>query len=166
MTRDEPGDRPPPRLLDRAPSERYGARVAEQRLAATGPAPSTASAHPLARATVAGLAVAALGAVVHLVAATQLLWTGGLLLIATSVGVAVGLAVRAGAVPRAGGTGAGRRRALAVALAIASLAVAFAASWAGSGQYLGPFDYLAQVYGLLVPLQVLGAAAGALAGTR
>ena len=161
MTPEEPGDRPPPRLLDRAPSERYGARVAEERAA-----PGSASAHPLARATVAGLAVAALGAVVHLVAATQLLWTGGLLLVATSVGVAVGLAVRAAAGHGAGGSGPGRRRALAVALALASLAFALAASWAGSGQYLGPFDYLAQVYGPLVPLQVLGAAAGALAGTR
>ncbi len=62
----------------------------------------------------------------------------------------------------------GRRRArgLALALAFAALALAGGLGWAQSGMYLGPVDYLAQVYGLLVPLQVVLAAAGALVGSR
>jgi hypothetical protein len=32
--------------------------------------------------------------------------------------------------------------------------------------YLGPLDYLVQVYGFLVPLQAALAVAGALAGSR
>jgi hypothetical protein len=51
-------------------------------------------------------------------------------------------------------------------LAVAALAVALAANWALSGAYLTPIDFLDQVYGFLVPLQVVAAAAGALAGTR
>jgi hypothetical protein len=39
-------------------------------------------------------------------------------------------------------------------------------NWDLSGAYLGPFDFLDQAFGLLVPLQIAAAAAGALAGTR
>jgi hypothetical protein len=47
-----------------------------------------------------------------------------------------------------------------------AVAVALAANWGLSGAYLGPIDYLDQVYGLLAPLQVVAAAAGAFAGTH
>jgi len=96
-------------------------------------------------------------------AATLLLWTGALLVVAVVVGILVGLAVALGA---------GRslrpaaRRWLAVALALAALAVAVGVNWALSGMFLGPVDYLAQVYGLLVPLQAVLAAVGAVAGSR
>jgi hypothetical protein len=96
-------------------------------------------------------------------AATLLLWTGGLLFVAVLLGIVVGLAVAAGA---------GRslrpvaRRALAVALALAALAVAAGVDWALSGMFLRPLDFVAQVYGLLVPLEVVLAAAGAVVGSR
>ena len=79
------------------------------------------------------------------------------------MGIVVGLAVAFGA---------GRslrpwpRRALAVALALASVTLAVGLSWVQSGMYLGPLDFVDQVYGLLVPLQLLLAAVGAVAGSR
>jgi hypothetical protein len=85
------------------------------------------------------------------------------LVVAVAVGILVGLAVALGA---------GRslrpaaRRWLAVALALAALAVAVGVNWALSGMFLGPLDYVAQVYGLLVPLQAVLAAFGAAAGSR
>jgi len=62
--------------------------------------------------------------------------------------------------------GPGARRGLGMGLAVAAVAVALAANWALSGAFLGPVEFLDQVYGLLVPLQVVAAAAGAIAGTR
>jgi hypothetical protein len=75
----------------------------------------------------------------------------------------VGLAVAVGG---AGAVRARVRRSLAVALALTGLAVAIGLNWALSGMYLGPLDYLAQVYGALVPLQAALAVLGALAGSR
>jgi hypothetical protein len=100
---------------------------------------------------------------VHLVCAVLLLATGGLLVVAATLGFGVGALVRHGAGLR---VRAGTRRSLGVTLAIAAIAVALAVNWALSGAYLGPLDFLDQVYGALVPLQVAAAAAGALAGTR
>lgn len=103
------------------------------------------------------------GAAVHVVAATLLLWTSGLLVVATTIGIAVGLAVAVGG---------GRslrpavRRGLAVTLALGALLVAFGIDWGLSGMYLGPLDYLGQVYGPLAGLELPLAAAGALAGSR
>jgi len=56
--------------------------------------------------------------------------------------------------------------AVAIALALGAVVAASGINWALSGMYLGPIDYLAQVYGLLVPAQLLLAFAGALAGAR
>jgi hypothetical protein len=151
---DLPGERPPRRLLDRAPSER---RAAPQGVGAT---PRRGSAF---RALALGCAAAAAGVGVHLVAATLLAWTGGLLVVATTVGIVVGLAVAAGAGsslrPRA-------RAALGMALAVGSILVAMGLNWAASGMYLGPLEYADQVYGLIAPLQLALAALGALAGSR
>jgi hypothetical protein len=170
-----PGEQPPRRLLDRPPSERLassgaagtatgsasavtGWAGAESAAAGAGSAAGSA-----ARATALGILAAAIGAAVHLAVATLLLWTGALLVVAVTVGIMVGLAVAFGAGTTMTPTA---RRALAVALALAGLAVAVGANWALSGMYLGPLDYLAQVYGLLVPLQAALAALGALAGSR
>lgn len=158
--RDLPGERPPKRLLDRAPSERLGGSRPPAG-AATGAA-LQAEGSP-GRAAAFGLVAATAGALVHLAAATLLLWTGALLVVAVTIGIGVGLAVAVGAgrpmQPRT-------RRALALGLALGSIALAVGLSWALSGMYLGPLDYLAQVYGLLVPLQLALAAAGAVAGSR
>jgi len=86
-----------------------------------------------------------------------------LLVVAVVLGFLVGLGVTKGA---GGSLAPGARQSLAVALSLTALAVAVGVNWALSGMYLGPLDYLVQVYGLLVPLQAILAAAGAIAGTR
>jgi len=156
-----PGERPPRRLLAQAPSERLSARAGGA--PRDGGAARRATAGSAPRSLVLGVAATAIGAAVHVAAATLLLWTGALLVVAVAVGILVGLAVALGA---------GRslrpaaRRWLAVALALAALAVAVGVNWALSGMFLGPLDYVAQVYGLLVPLQAVLAAFGAAAGSR
>jgi hypothetical protein len=148
------GDRPPKRLLERAPSDRLATTAA-------GEAPSAAGS--TARALAYGLGAAAAGVAVHVAAATLLLWTGALLVVAVTIGIVVGLAVAVG-----GGTAlrASTRRSLAVVLGVGAVVVATGVNWMLSGMYLGPFDYVVQVYGLLVPAQLALAAAGALAGSR
>ncbi len=155
--RPDPGERPPRRLLERPPSERLAA-AADLRRGAT--AATTGSP---ARAFLAGIVAATGGAMVHLAAAILLLWTGGLLVVATTVGIVVGLAVARGGGPAIRPRS---RRALALVLALRALVVAIGLDWGLSGRYLVPLDYLAQVYGALVPLELGLAAAGALAGSR
>jgi hypothetical protein len=173
----DPGDRPPRRLLERAPSERYtaggpagtapsaagAARSEAGSPRAGGIAAGPGDAGSVPRAFLLGLVAAAIGATVHVAVAVLLLATGGLLVVAATLGFVVGALVRKGAGLR---VRAGARRSLGVTLAIAAIAAALAVNWALSGAYLGPFDFLDQVYGPLVPLQVAAAAAGALAGTR
>ena len=117
----------------------------------------------LRRAILLGLGAAALGTAVHVVIAVLLLATGGLLVVAATLGFIVGALVRYGAGSR---VRAGAVRGVGLALAIAALSAALAINWGLSGEYLGPLDFLAQVYGALVPLQFAAAAAGAFAGTR
>jgi hypothetical protein len=168
----EPGDSPPRRLLEHAPSERYSASGAA-RAGGGPPGGGPARDHAgldrggenrgLPRAFLLGLVAAALGAAVHVAFAVLLLATGGLLVVAATLGFIVGALVRYGAGSR---VRAGAVRGLGVALALAAIIAALAINWSLSGEYLGPLDFLAQVYGALVPLQVAAAAAGALAGTR
>ena len=166
----DPGDHPPRRLLERAPSERYatsspaaarGSAAGGSR--AGGSAAGGGDAGSVRRAFLLGLGAAAIGAAVHVACAVLLLATGGLLVVAATLGFGVGSLVRHGAGLR---VRSGTRRSLGVTLAIAAIAVALAVNWALSGAYLGPLDFLDQVYGALVPLQIAAAAAGALAGTR
>ncbi len=161
VPRSVPGERPPRRLLERAPSERLAKLSAATPGAAGGSGARTAGS--AGRAVAYGAAVALAGAFVHLAAATLLLWTTELLVVAATIGILVGLAVAFGARgslrPRA-------RHGLAVVLALGSIVLAAGLGWALSGMYLGPVDYLDQVYGLLVPVQLVLAATGALAGSR
>ena len=173
----EPGDHPPRRLLEHAPSERYTAgsvaRAGGGQPGGGGRVGGTArdrggldrggENRGLRRAFLLGLVAAALAVAVHVAFAILLLATGGLLVVAATLGFAVGALVRyrAGSRVRAGTV-----RGLGVALALAAIIAALAINWSLSGEYLGPLDFLAQVYGALVPLQVAAAAAGALAGTR
>jgi hypothetical protein len=148
-------------LLDRPPSERLA-----ETSAATGEgagAGGRAATGSTVRAVAYGLAVAAIGGIVHVAAATLLLWTGALLVVAVTIGIGVGLAVALG-----GGDAfrPSSRRTLAVVLATGAVVVAVGANWALSGMYLGPIDYALEVYGLLVPAQLALAAAGALGGSR
>lgn len=164
-TAETPGERPPRRRLEQAPSERFAAPAGAnaEPAPAGAAAPSAAVAGSAARSLAFGLAAAVVGAAVHVAAATLLLWTGGLLVVAVVLGMVIGLAVALGA---------GRslrpipRRSFAAALALTAFAAAVGVNWALSGMFLGPLDYVAQVYGLLVPLQAVLAAAGAVAGSR
>jgi hypothetical protein len=168
----EPGDRPPRRLLEHAPSERYAATrtggpgddqpVGGPARDRGGPGRGGES-RGLRRAFLLGLVAAALGAAVHVAFAVLLLVTGGLLVVAATLGFVVGAVVRYGAGSR---VRAGAVRGLGLALALAGIVAALTINWSLSGEYLGPLDFLAQVYGALVPLQLAAAGAGALAGTR
>ena len=146
-----------------AAAERVRAAQAGAAAEVGAEAPPAAAAGSAARSLAFGLAAGAIGAAVHVAAATLFLWTGALLVVAVVLGIVVGRAVAVGA---------GRslrpaaRRRLAVALALTALTVAFGVNWTLSGMYLGPLDYLFQVYGLLVPLQAVLAVAGAVAGSR
>ena len=173
----EPGEVPPRRLLEHAPSERYaasraaGARGGQAGGGQVGGAPArgragadrVGSTRGLRRAILLGLGAAALGAAVHVVTAVLLLATGGLLVVTATLGFVVGALVRYGAGSR---VRAAAVRGVGLALVIAALSAALAINWGLSGEYLGPLDFLAQVYGALVPLQFAAAVAGALAGTR
>lgn len=152
------GERPPKRLLERPPSE--GLAASSATTTATGAPAATGTP---GRAVAYGLGAAAAGAAVHVAAGTLLLWTAALLVVAVTIGIAVGLAVAVG-----GGASLvpATRRLLAVGLALGAVVGAVGLNWALSGMYLGPLDYLAQVYGLLVPAQLVLAAAGATAGAR
>jgi len=151
----DPGDVRPRRLLAHAPSDRYAASPPAQAGDRASGGPGTA--------ILLGLLAAGIGAAVHVAIAVLLLATGGLLVVAATLGFVVGAVVRYGVGSR---VRTGARRGLGIGLAVVAVAVALAANWGLSGAYLDPIDYLDQVYGLLVPLQVVAAAAGAFAGTR
>lgn len=90
--------------------------------------------------------------------------TSGLLIVTAATGWVVGLALKA----RIAGPS-GRRVAIAVGLALGAVIVAWIATWGFSraqGGALGPLDFLAQVYGLLVLVQAAFAAVGAVLGAR
>ena len=120
----DPGEHPPRRLLERAPSERYatsspaaarGSAAGGSR--AGGSAAGGGDAGSVRRAFLLGLGAAAIGAAVHLVCAVLLLVTGGLLVVAATLGFGVGSLVRHGAGLR---VRSGTRRSLGVTLAIVS----------------------------------------------
>lgn len=154
------GDRRPGRQLERAPSDRYGAEDAPQ-------APeTTADPPPLARGVAAAVVAAIAGAVVIAVGGGFLTITAGLLVVAGVVGwvVAVALTLGAGPAPEAERGG---RRATAAVIALAGVALGQIGLWLiarGEGGTLGAIDYLAEVFGLLVPAELL--IAGAVAWWR
>lgn len=105
-----------------------------------------------------GIALAAVAAIVGAAAIVLLggvlLATSGLVIAAGATGWAVGLAIRLGAGPALGRS---VRVRLAVGLAILAVVAGQAGLWAyarSEGGVLGPVDYLAEVFGLLVPLEV------------
>ncbi len=116
-----------------------------------------------------GGAAAIAGGVLLFVLAGPLSVDTGLLVATAAVGWIVGLAARAGATRARAVGGPAARMGTAVTLAIAACVVAWIATWGWShvqGGVLGPVDFLAQVYGLLVPAQALFGAAGAAIGSR
>jgi hypothetical protein len=143
----DPAPGPGERRLDRPPSERY--RDAD-RPDDDGPSPARGG---------AGLAVlAALGVALAITVAGAFEITAGLIAIAAIGGWAVAKAL---------GTGgpvlpAGRRIGTAVALAVAGVLLGQLGLWAYAryeGGVLGPLELLAEVYGPLVLLELVAAAA-------
>lgn len=148
----EPGER---RRLDHPPSERYAAVGDEPAAAVTDEADAPAI-PPLSERVLRGVAVGLAGVIAFAVLGGPLSVTVGLVAAAGVVGWIIGMVVRPG-------------RSAAAALAIASVALGLVGIWlfAGfEGGALGLVDYLAEVQGILVPIElaVAGALAAAAAG--
>lgn len=144
----EPGERPR-RVLDHAPAERYAA--AESAAAAR----SRAADQPARRAA-RGAAVGLVGSLAIVFLGGPLSVTAGLVAVAAVIGWVVGSVVR----PAVG---------LAVALAVASVALGLVGVWVFArmeGGVLGLTDYLGEVQGVLVPIQLLLAGGVAAATIR
>ncbi|MCU0504707.1 MAG: hypothetical protein MUE82_02870 [Chloroflexi bacterium] len=117
-----------------------------------------------------GIVAGVIGAAVLFVLAGPLSVDTGLLAVGVAIGWVVGVAVRTGA-GRAGGAArpAGGRAVTAVALAVGGSVAAWVGAWAWSrvqGGVLGPVDFVSQVYGLLLPVQLVFTAAAAWIGSR
>ena len=156
-TRD-PGERRPARTLDHAPSDRY--REDEPPQDDVAPPP------PVARAIVFALLTAVVGSIAIAIAGGRLTITAGLLVIAAVLGyvVAVVLTTALGTNRSVGPNG---RRGTAAAIALLSVALGQLGLWLiarNEGGVLAPIDYLADVFGLLVPAEF--ALAGAVAWWR
>ena len=150
-----PGERAPERQLDRPPSERY--QESEPPLEETAGRSS-------ALGLVGAVLVAVVGAVAIAIAGGRLTITAGLLVIAAVVGWLVAGLVSFGADPGAGRTG---RRTTAMVIALAGVALGQIGLWViarQEGGTLGVTDYLAEVFGFLVPLELT--LAGAIAWWR
>jgi hypothetical protein len=136
-----------------------------------GPAPASPAAHRRGDRSLAyGAIAAAVGAALLFALAGPLSVDTGLLVVGVAVGWVVGVAVRTGAAhARSPAGGSGTRVATAIALALAAWAVAWAGTWGWShvqGGVLGPAQFLIQVYGLLIPVQLMFATAAAAIGSR
>ena len=147
----EPGER---RRLDHPPSDRYQDAVEPGRATPVAEAPiEEAAAVPLSltERALRGTAVALVGALAFVVLGGPLSVTAGLVAVAGVIGWLTGMVVRPGKV-------------IAAALAIASVAIGLVGIWMFAGIEGGALplvDYLAQVQGVLVPIEL--AVAGALA---
>ena len=153
------------RRLPRAPSERYG-RAGRRRHRAEPPSGPPAArrltrrpGHAPARGVAFGAIAALVGAALIVVFGGALAVSAGLLVVASGVGYAVGLATVIGA----GDTLSARARPwIAAALAALGVVLGQIGLWLfarAEGGVLTPIDYLGQTFGPLVPVEVLLAAA-------
>jgi hypothetical protein len=144
---------PGERRLARPPSERYQtAEQAPEAVEADGGSVGRALAFGALAAIGVGAAIAVAGGVA--------LVTAGLIALAGLGGWVVAIAVRAGGI---GALTRQRRIAMAVVLAALGVLVGQVGLWLFAryeGGVLGPVDYLAETFGLLVPIE-LAAAIGA-----
>jgi drug/metabolite transporter (DMT)-like permease len=151
-TNPAPGEQRP-RALDRPPSDRYRTDHEAQAEAPERP--------PFGRGIAAALVAAVAGAIAIAVGGGLLTMTAGLLVVAAIVGWIVAVALMLGAGPASARERA-RRRWIAAAIALGGVALGQAGLWLiarEEGGTLGAVDYLSEVFGLLVPAQLLIAAA-------
>jgi hypothetical protein len=142
-----PGDRRPARLLDAPPSERY-TRTARADL------PPDDDPSPL-RGIVMAILVAGLCGLILVVLGGAFDFTAGLIVVAFFLGRLTATAMRIGAGPTVTGA---RLLGTAVGISLVAVVVAQLALWGWArweGGSLGPVDFLAQTYGVLVILQLL-----------
>jgi hypothetical protein len=142
-----------PRRLERSPSERY----------ATVPRADTVSGEhrPRTRGLVAAVLAGIAGAVAIAVGGGLLTITAGLLVVAAVVGWAVAVAPTLGT-GVGGGADRVSRRWTAALIALGAVSIGQVGLWLiarGEGGTLGLVDYLAEVFGVLVPAELLIAAA-------
>jgi hypothetical protein len=159
----EPGPPPPTgpapgeRRLAHPPSDRY--REAEARAEAARTALDPAASD--ARGVTLAVLVAMVGAVAIVVLGGVLTLTAGLLVVAAATGWGIAAALRFGAGERLEG---GRRIWIAIALAVAAVLAGQLGLWQYArieGGVLPLIDYLAEVFGALVPAQVVVAVVAA-----
>lgn len=145
----DPDRIPGERRLAHPPSDRY--RDIEPPAAVEDPGASPV------RGIAFGVVAAVAGAAAITVLGGVLAVSSGLIVAAGATGWAVGIALRAGAGAR---LASGRRARLAVGLALLAVLLGQVGLWAYArteGGVLGPLDYLAETFGLLVPLELLAA---------
>jgi hypothetical protein len=151
-----PGETVPPtvrRVLDRPPSERYGAEEPSSRTP-TGSLP---------RAAVFAILAGAIGVAILVEVASPMALSEPLVVVAALLGATTGIATRLGA-----GTSvpASRRRALAVVVALVAVGIAEFIVWRlalAEGGVLGFVDYQREVFGPIAVLQPVAAGIGAAA---
>ena len=150
------------RRLARPPSDRY--RAAEG--VTTGTEDQAGAGGSFGRAVAFGALTGLVLAAAITVLGGVLLITAGLIAVAGLGGWAIAVAVRAGGLDAVAPP---RRAALAVGLAAAAVAAGQLGLWLFAryeGGVLGPVDYLAETFELLVPLQFLFAIAAAWLAAR
>jgi hypothetical protein len=151
------------RRLARPPSDRYrtAAPVAE-----AGNDHQAGAGGSLRRAIASGALTGLVLAAAITVLGGVLLITAGLIAVAGLGGWAIAVAVRAGGLDAVAPS---RRRGLAAGLAAAAVLAGQLGLWLFAryeGGVLGPVDYLAETFGLLVPLELLFATAAAWLAAR
>ncbi|CAN5577544.1 hypothetical protein BH20CHL7_BH20CHL7_18780 [soil metagenome] len=146
----DPGER----RLARPPSDRFTAPPTAEVAADQGDTQGS-----VGRALAFGALTVAAGAALAVVLGGPLALSAGLLVLWATVGYLVGHAVRIGG---AGAVASPARPAIAVALALAGVVLAQVGLWwnaSTEGGVLPLIDFLAQTYGVLIPLQAALAAA-------
>ena len=153
MTDQTPGER----RLAHPPSDRY--RAAEEQRAAAADAPDPSAS--LARGAAIAVAVAVLGGAAIVVLGGVLTVTFGLVVVAAAAGWGIATGLRFGAGDH---LGARRRVVVAVVLSVGAVVLGQLGLWQyarAEGGVLSLLDYLGEVYGPLVPLQLIVAAVAA-----
>ena len=164
----EPGPPPPAatapgeRRLAHPPSDRY--RESEARAEAARAAPDPAAS--VARGVVLGVVVGIVGAGAIVLLGGVLSLTAGLVVVAAATGWGIAAALRFGAGER---LPAGRRIGIAVGLGVAAVLAGQLGLWQYArteGGVLPLVDYLAEVFGALVPAQFVVAVVAAWLAAR
>ena len=143
---------PGERRLAHPPSDRY--RAAEYHATAAEAEAGTDRGASVARGVALAVVVAAIGAGAIVVLGGILTMTAGLVVVAAALGWGVALALRFGAGPQLARP---RRAALAVVITLIAVVAGQLGLWQYAqveGGVLSPLDYLWEVFGVLVPIEI------------